>query len=63
MSDSKSDLPKKHIKVFKSFEEAEAHELEQRRAQDPLERLAQTTALIKKIYNYTPKKYYRIYFH
>lgn len=52
----------KKIKAFTSFEDAEAYELEEKSKLTPLERLANTTALIKKVYNYKPQKYYRIYF-
>jgi hypothetical protein len=53
---------KGNVKVFTSFEAAEAYELEQKTKLTPLERLASTTALIKKIYNYKSQKYFRIYF-
>ena len=52
----------KRIKFFSSFEEAAAYEIEQQSKLTGPERLAHTTALIKKVYNYKPQKYFRIYF-
>jgi hypothetical protein len=54
--------PEKKIRIFTSFEEAEASEMKQKRNMTPLERLAATVLLIKKIYNYKPQKYHRIFF-
>lgn len=63
MSEGKKNNSKfKKISVFKSFEAAEEQELYFRINQDPLERMAETVERIKKLYNYQPKKYYRIYF-
>jgi hypothetical protein len=52
----------KRIRIFSSFEEAEASEIANTLKQTGEERLAEVTQLIKKIYNYKPEKYYRIYF-
>jgi hypothetical protein len=52
----------KRIRFFTSFEEAERAEQEQKNKLSGVERLANTTLLIKKIYNYQPQNYFRIYF-
>jgi hypothetical protein len=63
MSEDKKNKDKpKSISVFNSFEAAEEQELLFRINQDPLERMAETVERIKKLYNYKPQKYYRIYF-
>lgn len=53
---------KKRIQIFRSFEEAEAAELKDKSERTGTENLAIAVELIKKLYDYKPQKYYRIYF-